>query len=193
MWGQVALGSTAANKAVGNDGIQEVLFKILKDNAIQVLHSICQWIWKTQRWPQDWKRSVFIPILKKDNAKKCSNYHTIALISYDSKDMLKIFQARLQQYVNWELLNVQARFWRGRGIRDQIASIHWIMEKAREFQTNICFIDYTKAFDSILEFCLLRNLYAGQEATVNNWRWNNWLVQNWERSMTRLYIVTLLI
>ena len=105
-----------------------------------------QQIWKTQQWPQDWKRSVFIPILKKGNAKECSNYHTIALISHASKVMLKILQARLQQYVNHELPDVEASFRKGRGTRDQIANICWIMEKAREFQKNIyfCFIDYAK-------------------------------------------------
>ena len=103
-----------------------------------MLHSICQQIWKTQQWPQDWKRSVFIPIPKKGNAKKCSNYHTIALISHTSKIMLKILQARLQQYTNWELPDVQTTFRKGRGIRAQIANICWIMEKAREFQKSNC-------------------------------------------------------
>ena len=122
------------------------LFQILKDDAVKVLHSICQHIWKTQQWPQDWKRSVFIPIPKKGNAKECSNYHTIALISRSSKVMLKILQARLQQYVNHELPDVQAGFRKGRGTRDQIANIRWIIEKAREFQKNIyfCFIDLSK-------------------------------------------------
>jgi len=106
---------------------------LLKDDAVKVLYSICQQIWKTQQWPQDWKRSVFIPIPKKGNAKECSNYHTIALISHASKVMLKILQARLQQYVNRELPDVQADFRKGRGTRDQIANIHWIIEKAREF------------------------------------------------------------
>ena len=112
---------------------------------------IYQQIWKTQQWPPDWKRSVFIPIPKKGNAKECSNYHTIALISHTSKVMLKILQARLQQFVNCELPDVQAGFRKGRGTRDQIADIHWIMEKAREFQKNIyfCFIDYAKAFDYV--------------------------------------------
>ena len=110
------------------------LFQILKDDAVKVLHSICQQIWKTQQWPQDWKRSVFIPIPKKGNAKECSNYRTIALISHASKVMLKILQARLQQYVNHELPDIQAGFRKGRGTRDQIANICWIMEKAREFQ-----------------------------------------------------------
>ena len=111
-----------------------------------MLHSISQQIWKTQQWPQDWKRSVFIPILKKGNAKECSNYRTIALISHASKVMLKILQGRLQQYVNCKLPVVQAGFGKGRGTRDQIANIRWIMEKAREFQKNIyfCFIDYAK-------------------------------------------------
>ena len=112
------------------------------------MHSICQQIWKTQKWPQDWKRSVFIPIPKKGNDKECSNYCTIALISHASKGMLKILQARLQQYVNCELPDVQAGFRKGRGTRDQIANIRWIIEKAKEFQENIyvCFIDYAKAF-----------------------------------------------
>ena len=110
---------------------------------------LCQQTWKTQQWLQDWKRSVFIPVPKKGNAKECSNYRTIALISHTSKVMLKILQARLQQYVNRELSDIQAGFRKGRGIRDQIANIRWIMEKAREFQKNIyfCFIDYAKAFD----------------------------------------------
>ena len=125
------------NKASGDDGIPVELFQILKDDAVKVLHSICQHIWKTQQWPQDWKRSVSIPIPKKDNAKECSNYHTIALISHSSKVMLKVLQARLQQYVNHELPDVHARFRKSRGTRDQIANIFWIMEKAREFQKNI--------------------------------------------------------
>ena len=107
---------------------------MLKDGAVKVLHSICQHIWKTQQWPQDWKRSVFIPIPKKGNAKECSNYCTIALISHASKLTLKILQARLQQYVNHELPDVQAEFRKGRETRDQIANIRWIMEKAREIQ-----------------------------------------------------------
>ena len=110
---------------------------------LKVLHSICQQIWKTQQWPQDWKRSVFIPIPKKGNAKECSNYHTIALISHASKVMLKILQARLQQYVNQELPDVQTGFRKDRGTEDQIADIRWIIEKAREFQNiYLCFIDY---------------------------------------------------
>ena len=115
------------NKASGGDGIPVELFEILKDDAVKVLHSICQHIWKTLQCPQDWKRSVFIPIPKKGNAKECSNYHTIALISHASKVMLKILQARLQQYMNCELPNVQAVFRKGRGTRDEIANIHWIV------------------------------------------------------------------
>ena len=136
------------NKASGGNGILVELFPILKDDAVKVLHLICQQIWKTQQWPQDWKRSVFIPIPKKGKAKECSNYRTIALISHASKVMLKILQARLQRYVNCELLDVQAGFRKGRGTRDQIANIRWIMEKAREFQENIyfCFVEYAKAF-----------------------------------------------
>ena len=105
------------------------LFQILKDDAVKVLYSICQQIWKTQQWPQDWKRSIFIPIPKAGNAKECSNYCTIALISHASKVMIKILQARLQQYVNRELPDVQAGFRKGRGTRDQIANIRWIIEK----------------------------------------------------------------
>ena len=144
-----ALGSITMNKTSGGDGIPVELFQILKDDAVKVLLSIRQQIWKTQQWPQDWKRSVFIPIPKKGNAKKCSNYHTIAFISHASKVMLKILQARLQQCMNGELPDVQAGFRKGRGTRDQIANIRWIMEKAREFQKSIyfCFIDY--AFDCV--------------------------------------------
>ena len=134
-----ALESITMNKASGGDGIPVELFHILKDDAVKVLNSKCQQIWKTQQWPQDWKRSVFIPIPKKGNNKECSSYRTIALISHSSKVMLKILKARLQQYVNCELPDVQAGFRKGRGTRDQIATTHWIMEKAREFQKNIYF------------------------------------------------------
>ena len=135
------------NEASGGDGILAELFQILKDDVVKVLHSICQQIWKTQQWPQDWERSVFIPIQKKGNAKKCSNYHTTALFSYASKAVLKILQARLQQYMNHELPDVQIGFRKGRGTRDQIAKIFWIIQKAREFQKNIpfCFIDSAEA------------------------------------------------
>ena len=130
------LRSITTNKASGGDGIPVELFQLLKDDAVKVLPSIYQRIWKTQQWPQDWKRSVFIPIPKKSNAKECSNYHTIALISHASKVVLKIPQARLQEYVNHELPDVQAGFRKGRGTRDQIANICWIIKKAREFQKN---------------------------------------------------------
>ena len=159
---------------------------------MKVLHSICQQIWNTQKWPQDQKRSVFIPIPKKGHAKECSNYRTIAL--HTSKVMLKILQASLQQYVNHELPDVQAGLRKGRGTRDLIANIRWIIEKAREFQKNIyfCFIDYAKAFDCVNHnklwkilkemgipdhlTSLLRNLYAGQEATVRTGhRTTDWL------------------
>ena len=118
---------------------------------IQVLYSICKQIWKTQQWPQCWKRSVFIPFSKKGNAKVCSDYHTTELISYASKVMLEILQASLQQYVNWELQYVKARFRKDGKTRDQMANIHWIIGKAREFHENIyfCFTDYTKAFDCV--------------------------------------------
>ena len=125
-----ALGSITMNKASGGDRIPVELFQILKDDAVKVLHSICQQIWKTQQWPQNRKWYIFIPIPKKGNAKKCSNYCTVALISHTSKVMLKILQARLQQYVNHELPDVQAGFIKGRGTRDQIANIRWIIEKA---------------------------------------------------------------
>ena len=169
-----ALGSITMNKASGGDGMPVELFQILKDDAMKVLHSIYQLgkfssghrtrkgqlLFQSQRkamqknaqtTPQDWKRSAFIPITKKSNAKECSNYRTIALISYTSRVMFKILQARLQQYMKHELPDVQARFRKGRGTRDQIVNIQWIIEKAREFQKNIyfCFIDYAKAFDCV--------------------------------------------
>ena len=171
------------NKASRSDGIPIELFQILKDDAAKVLHSICQQTWKTQQWPQNWKRSVFIPTPKKGNAKEWSNYHTTALISHPSKVILKILQGRLQQYVSREYTDVHAGFGKSRGTRDQIANIRWIIEKARQFQTNIyfCFIDYAKDFECVYHnklreilkevgiphnlTCLLRNLYAGQEVT----------------------------
>ena len=167
-------------KASGGDEIPVELFQILKDDAVKVLHSICQQIWKTQQWPQG-KTSLFIPIPKKGNAKECSNYHTIALISHASKVMLKILQARLQQYMNRELSDVQAGFRKGRETRDQITNIRCIIKEVREFQKNIsfCFIDYAKAFDCVDHNtlwkilremaipdhlnCLFRNLDAGQK------------------------------
>jgi len=166
-----ALGSITMNKISGGDGIPVELFQVLKDNAVKVLHSICQQIWKT-------------PIPKKGNAKECLNYCTIAFISHTSKVILKIFQARLQQYMNDEFPDIQAGFRKATGTRDQISNICWIIEKAKEFQKNIyfCFIDYAKAFDCVDHnklwktlkemgmpdylTCLQRNLYAGQEATV---------------------------
>ena len=126
-----ALGSVTTNKASEGDRIPAELFQILKDDAVKVLHSICQQIWKTQQWPQDWKTSVFSLIPKKSNAKECSNYHTTALISHVSNVLLKILQGRLQQYVNQELPDGQAGFRKGRGTRDQIANICWIIGKAR--------------------------------------------------------------
>ena len=126
-----ALGNLTTNKASGGSRIPVELFQILKDDVVKVLHSIRQQIWKTQQWPQDWKRSVFIPIPKKGNAKECSNYLTAVLISHSSEVMLKILQARLQQYMNQELSVVQAGFRKGRGTRDQIANIHWIIKKCK--------------------------------------------------------------
>ena len=141
-----ALASITMNKASGGDGIPVELFQILEDDTVKVLHSICQQIWKTQQWTQDWKRSVFIPIPMKGNVKECSNYCTIALISHTSKVMLKILQARLQQYANRELSGVQTGSRKDRGTRNQIVNIRSIIENAREFQKNIyfCFIDYLK-------------------------------------------------
>ena len=185
-----ALGSSDAMKDSEGDGISAELFKILKDDAIKVLCSICRQIWKTQQWPQDWKSSIFILISKKGSTKECSNYRTIAPISRASKVMLKILQARLQHYVNRELPDVQARFRKDRGARDSIANIPQIIEKARELQKTcyLCFIDYGKVFDSadhnklwkaLKEMgipdhrtCLLRNMYSGQETTVRT-LWNN--------------------
>ena len=145
-----AIGNITTNKASEGNGIPVELFQILKDD-VKVLHSVCQQIWKTQQWPQDWKRSVFIPNPKKGNEKECSNYCTIALISNTRKEMLKILQARLQQYTNCEPPDVQAGFRKVRGTREQIANIGWIIKKAREFQKNIyfCITDYAKTFDCV--------------------------------------------
>ena len=174
------------NKVSGGDGIPVELFQILKHDALKVLHSISQQIWKIQQWATGLEKVSFHSSPKKDNVKECSNYCTIALISQASKVILKILQARLQQYMNCELPDVQAGFRKGRRTRDEIANIRWIIEKAKEFQKNIyfCFIDYAKAFDyvdhnklwKILKemgipshlTSLLRNLYAGQEATVRS-------------------------
>ena len=161
---QQALGSITENKASGCDGIPVELFQILKDDAVKVLHSICQQIWKTQQWAEDWKRSVFIPIPKKGNAKQYSNYHTTAhFLSQAEKGFClnplphltcqqsnaQNSPSKLQQYMNHELPDVQAGFRKGRGTRDQIANVCWVIEKAREFQKNICFIDYAKTFDCV--------------------------------------------
>ena len=169
-----------------NLGCVNMIAKSLKDDAIKVLHSLCQQKWKSQQWPQDWKRSILIPVPKKGSTKECGSHWTITLISHASKVMLKIFHARLQHYANQELLEVQAGFRKGRGIRDQIANICWIIEKAREFQKNIflCFINYAKTFDCVDHdklqkalremgtpdhlTCLLRSLYESQEATVRS-------------------------
>ena len=170
------------NKTSGVDGIPVELFQILKDAAVKVLHSICQQIWKTQQWPQDWKGQFSFQSQKKATPKNAQT--TTQLHSSHMLVMLKILQARLQQYVNHELPDVPAGFRKGRGTRDQIANIHWIIKKSGEFQKNIyfCFIDYAKAFDCVHHnklwkilkemgipdhlTCLLRNLYASQEATV---------------------------
>ena len=152
-----ALESLTTNKASGGDGIPVELFQILKDDAVKVLHSICQQTEKTQQWPQDWKRSVFIPIPKKGNAKKCSNYRTIALISHTSKVILKILQARLQQYMNCELPDVQAGFRKGIGTRDQTASIRWIINKADVFWNSYAFlmIQWMLAISSLVPLTFL--------------------------------------
>ena len=146
-----SFGSLSTNKASEGDGIPVDFFQILEDDALKVLYSICQQIWKTQQWLWYLKRSVFIPIPKKGNAKRCSNYCIIALISHASKVMLKILQGRLEKYVNHKLPDVQVGFRKGRGTREQIANICWIIKTAREFQRKIyfCFIDYAKAFDCV--------------------------------------------
>ena len=159
------------------------LFQILKDDAMEVLYSLCCQIWKTRQWPQDWERLLSIPIPRKGNAKECSDYCTIALISHTNNIMLKILHVKLQQYMNQELPDVEAGFRKGKGAREQVANIRWIIRKEREFQKNIyfCFIDYARAFDcvdhdklwKILQemgipdhlTCLLRNLYAAR----SNW------------------------
>ena len=171
-----ALGSITTNKVSGGEGSPVELFQILKDDAIKVLHSVCQQVWKTQQWLQAWKRSVFIPIPKKGNATECSNYRTIALISHASKVMLKILQARFQQYINHELPDVQAGFRKARGTRDQIANIRWITEKARKFQKNIyfCFTDYTEAFVWITTNC---------GKFFKRWEYQTTLPASWEIGM----------
>ena len=148
-----ALRSTAVNKASAFGEIPAELFRSLKDDAIKILHSLCQQIWKTQQWPRDWKRSILIPIPKKGSTKEYANQWTIALISHVSKVMLKNLHARLHHYGNQELPDVQAGFRKGRGTRAQIANIHWIIENAREFQKKkiyLCFINYNKVFDCLI-------------------------------------------
>ena len=163
------------NKASGGGGIPAEL--VLKDDAVKVLHSVNQQIWKTQQWPKNWKVPVFIPIPKKGNAKECSNYHTIVLISHASKIMLKILWARFQQYMNQELADVGVGFRKGRGTREQIANILWISEKARKFQKNIyfCCIDYAKAFDWVHHSKLWKIL--------KRWEYQTALPTSWEICM----------
>ena len=185
MRSQVCLKSITMNKSSGGEEIPVELFQMLKDDAVKVLHLICQQIWKIQQWSQEWKRSVFISILKKGNAKECSTCHKTALISHTSKVMLKILQARPQQYVNRENSDVQAGFRKRRGTRDQTDNIHWIIEKAREFQKTSTSASLTTLKPltvwittnwKILQemgipnhlTCLLRNLYASQEATARS-------------------------
>ena len=175
-----------------------------------MLHSIHQQIWKTQQWPQNWKRSVFIPVPKKGNAKECSNYRIIALISHASKVMLKILQSRFQQYVNRELPDGQAGFRKSRRTRDETANICWLIKKAREFQKNIyfCFIDYNKAFACVITTNCGKFLKRREYQTTLPASWETCmqvkkqqsepnmeqrLVSNWERSISRLYIVALFI
>ena len=210
MWIQVALRKNHHKQSYWRWWNSSWIISLSEDDAVKVLQSICQQIWKTQQWPQDWKRSVFIPIPKKGNAKECSNYHTIMLISHASKLMLKILQARLQQYVKGELPDTQAGFRKGRGTREQIANICWIIQRARELQKNIyfCFIDYAKTFDYSDQNKLenssrnesIRPSYLPPEKSVCrsrrnscNQTWNNGLVPNWERNISGLYIVTLFI
>ena len=205
-----ALGSVTTNKASGDDGIPVELFQILKDDAVEVLHSICQQIRKSQQWPQDWKRSVFIPIPKKRNAKECLNYHIIVLILEATKVMLKILQARLQQYVNHELPDVQAGIRKSRRTRDQIANISCIIEKVRVPERhlfplywlcqNFDCVDQNKlsspfwmTWENQTTYLPLGKSVCRSGSNSQNWTWNNSLVPNRKRSMSRLYVVTLLI
>ncbi|CAF3528318.1 unnamed protein product [Adineta steineri] len=188
-----ALETLANGKAPGHDGISIECFKTIKEDTVKVLTKLCQQIWKTNKWPQDWKTSIFIPIPKKGNAKDCSNYRTIALISHASKIMLKIIQRRLEPFLEREMPVTQAGFRKGRGTRDQIANLRWVMEKAREYQKEfyLCFIDYSKAFDCVdheklwgvlMEMgvpkhliILMKNLYTNQQASVKTEYGNtNW-------------------
>ena len=209
MRSQEALESITMNKATGDDGIPVEQFQILKDDAMKVLHSICQQTWKTHQWPEDWKRSVFIPIPKKGNAKECSNYLTIALISHASKVMLKILQASLQQYINRELTDVQAGFrkdrernqrsncqhlldhWKSKRDPEKYLLLYWLChslwlcgsQKAEKFWKRW---EYQTTLPASWEICM-------QVRKQQNWTWNNRLVPNRKRSMSRLNIFTLLI
>ena len=197
------------NKARGGDGISAELFQILKDDGVKVLHSIHQQIWITQQWPQDWKRSVFIPIAKKGNAKECSNYRTIALISHASKVTLRILQTRLQHYVNQELSDVQVGFRKGRGTRIKLPTSIGSSKKQESFRKTSTSsllnmpkpqtVWITANCGKFLKRWEYQTTLPASEKPVcrskhnsQNWTWNNGLVQNWERSMSRLYIVTLL-
>ena len=199
-------GPYNVNKISGGDGILIELFQILKDDPVKVLHSICQQIWKTQQWPQDWKRSVLIPIPKKGNAKECSDYHTIAFISHASRVMLNILHARLQQYVNRELPDVQAEFRKGRRSRDQIANIHWIIKKQespRKTSTSALSTmpkpltvwittncgkffkrwEHQTTLPASWEICMQvkkQQLELDMEKKKKNWTWNNRLIPNRE-------------
>ena len=206
MWSQVALGSITTNKASGGDGIPAELVQVLKDGAVKVLHSTCHQIWKTQQWPQDWKKSVFIPIPKKGNAKECSNYHTTAVNSHASKVMVKILQARLQQYVNCELPDV--RIWkrqnygsncqhlldhrkRKRGLEKHLLLLYWLHQ---DFW--LCGLQQTVENSERDRNTRPPDLPPEKSRLKSNryyWTWNNRLVPNQERSTSRLYIVTLLI
>ena len=175
MWSQVGLRNHHYEQS-GGDRTPTELFQILKDDAVKVLHSICQQIWKTQQWPQDWKRSVFVPMSKKGNAKECSNYHTIALISHVSKVTVKILQDRLQQYVNWELPDVQAGFRKGRGTRDHIANIHWILEKESSRKTS------TSASLTMLK-PLTVWITTNRGEFLKRWKYQTALPVSWETCM----------
>ena len=204
------LRSIITNKASGSDGIPAELSQILKDDVVKVLHSICQQIWKTQQWPKDWNKSVFTVIPKKGNTKECSNYCTIVLISHTSKVMLKIFQARLQQYVNRELPDVQAGFRKAEESEIKLPTSAGSWKKQESSRKNIyfCFIDYAKAFYCVYHNKLKNSSREGNtkppdlspdkyvcrsKSNSQNPTWNNGLVPNRERSTSRLYIVTLLI
>jgi len=168
-----ALGSITMNKANEGVGIPDELFQILKDDAVKVLHRICQQIWKVQQWPQDWKRSVFIPIPKKGKSKECSN-QTTALISRASKVMLKILQARLQQYLNCELLGVQGRFRKGRGTRDQIDNIHWLLKKQDSYRKTSTFASLTPPKP------LTVRITTNCRKFFKRWKYQNTIPASWE-------------